>query len=111
MFALNLSSCSTVKVKDGEWCADADRFGASCFHTLSNSERDIPKEEWDKVRVGWLCTNSENFANWKEALLKLCKMAGKRCRYDVKRQIMSFHNKVEERMEWIHFNTIDYVAE
>lgn len=68
--------------------------GASCFNTISDNSRDIEKEAWDKERFGMLCTKADSFANWKEAILKLCKLAGKRCKYDVKKKIIKFNNKV-----------------
>jgi hypothetical protein len=68
--------------------------GASCFNTISDNSRDIEKDEWDKERFGMLCTKAESFANWKQAILKLCKLAGKRCKYDVKKKIIKFNDKV-----------------
>jgi hypothetical protein len=41
-----------------------------------------------------ICTKAENFGEWKKAILKLCKIS-KRCTYDVKTQVISFHAKVE----------------
>lgn len=95
LFLLNLNSCARVKIKDAEWCADAGSIGASCFHTLSEQTRDIEKEAWDEERFGMICTKSENFAEWKKSILQLCKMAGKRCTYDIKRNIIRFNEKVE----------------
>jgi len=89
-----LSSCSQVKLNDNEWCGDMGQQGASCFNTISDNSRDIEKEEWDKERFGMLCTKAESFANWKQAILKLCKLAGKRCKYDVKKKIIKFNDKV-----------------
>lgn len=90
-----LVSCSQVKIKDHEFCGDAGPYGASCFHTLTDESRDIEKEEWDRERFGMICTNAESFADWKESLLKLCKLAGKRCRYIVKKKIIEFSDKVD----------------
>jgi len=68
--------------------------GASCFNTISDDSRNIEKDAWDKERFGMLCTKSDSFANWKEAIQKLCKLAGKRCKYDIKKKIIEFDNKV-----------------
>lgn len=67
-----LTSCAEVKIHDGEWCGDIGASGASCFHTISTSARDLTKEQWDLERFGWLCTSPQSFAEWKTALLKLC---------------------------------------
>jgi hypothetical protein len=97
-----LVSCSTVKISDHEWCGDAGPYGASCFHTLSDRKRDIPKETWDIVsvgpdhRFGMICTSAESFANWKEALLKLCTLAKKRCTYIAKKKIIEFTDRIDE---------------
>jgi hypothetical protein len=70
--------------------------GASCFNTISDNSRDIEKEAWDKERFGMLCTKAESFANWKEALLKLCTLAKKRCTYIAKKKIIEFTDRVDE---------------
>jgi hypothetical protein len=56
--------------------------GASCFHTISPSERDLNKEEWDRERFGMVCTKSENFSSWQKAILKLCDTSNI-CNYEV----------------------------
>jgi hypothetical protein len=105
--SLLLLSCSQVKIKDSEWCGDAGPYGASCFKTLSDNSRDIEKEEWDKERFGMICTKAENFAEWKIAILKLCKMAGRRCKYDVKQKVIRFNEKVEAFSKSLEFVAID----
>lgn len=106
-FLLSLNSCSVVKIKDGEWCADAGREGASCFNTLSDNSRDISKEDWDKERFGMICTKSENFADWKKSILQLCKMAGKRCRYDFKENVARFYDRVDSTSKSLEFLSVD----
>lgn len=95
LISILLVSCSSVKIKDHEFCGDAGPLGASCFHTLTDESRDIEKEQWDQERFGMICTNAASFADWKESLLKLCKLAGKRCRYVVEKKIIEFNDKVE----------------
>jgi hypothetical protein len=60
--------------------------GASCFNTLSDQSRDIEKAEWDAERLDMVCTKAEYFANWKAAILKLCKKT-KICSYEVMRAL------------------------
>lgn len=69
--------------------------GASCFHTLSDSSRDLTKEEWDQERFGMICSKASTFAEWKASILKLCQMS-KRCSYDVKKKLIKFGDHVEE---------------
>lgn len=103
MFALVLPllSCGHVTIKDGEDCADAGHFGASCFHELSDSTRDIPKEEWDVEsvssdhRYGMVCTSAENFADKKAALETLCQNT-KLCDYQTKQLFEQFFLRVEK---------------
>lgn len=72
--------------------------GASCFHTLSDESRDIDKSTWDEERFGMVCTKAENFANWKAAILKLCK-ASHGCTYEDRRMINEFAARVQSRLE------------
>lgn len=90
-----LSGCGGVEIKDAEWCGDVGSAGASCYHTLSDAERDIPKDQWDKERFGMLCTQPENFANWKEAILQLCKQYG-RCTFDEQQLIEKNEARVQD---------------
>lgn len=73
-------------------------YGASCFHTLSDESRDIDKTTWDAERVGQVCTDSSSFANWKAAILKLCK-ANRSCTYQQKQALRAFVERVEQRSE------------
>jgi hypothetical protein len=89
LFVCLLSSCARVPIKNSEWCGDLGAEGASCFNTLNDNSRDISKEEWDKERVGKLCTSPETFADLQAAILKLCKASG-RCVYDSKSKSLIF---------------------
>lgn len=70
--ALSSTGCQQVPLKDNEWCADEGRLGADCFHTISDSTRTLDKPTWDTQRFGWVCTDTESFTNWKEAIDKFC---------------------------------------
>jgi hypothetical protein len=67
--------------------------GASCFHHLSDQERDLSKTQWDRLRFGQVCTSSRTFAEWKAAIEKLCSQSG-RCTYEVEREVENFYNKI-----------------
>jgi hypothetical protein len=88
------SSCGSIQIKDAEWCGDMGSEGAYCFHTISNEARGLEKPDWDKERFGMVCTNPANFANWKEAILKLCEQT-KNCTYEFVEMLTSFSNKVD----------------
>jgi len=93
LLACGLSACgSRVRITDTEWCADVGASGASCFRTLSNISRDIPKAEWDEERFGQICSTADTFAEWKAALLKLCSDTG-RCDYQTQEIIRRFETK------------------
>lgn len=89
-----LSSCASVNIKDGEFCGDLGSDGAECFTTLSGQSRTISPGDWDDERFGMICSKADTFANWKKAILKLCKLS-KRCKYDVKKKIIEFGDNVE----------------
>lgn len=93
-----LSSCAKVQISDSEWCGDLGEDGASCFNTLSDKQRDIAKKEWDKERLGMICSKAETFADWQATILKLCK-ASKRCSYQGKQIIFNFMENVNEIKE------------
>lgn len=93
-FAL-LNGCSAIDIKDAEWCGDVGNSGAACYHTLSDEEREISKAQWDQERFGMLCTKPENFANWKEAILKLCKESN-RCSFEDQALIEKNSENLEE---------------
>src|SRR5690348_7071519 len=88
-------SCQRVRIKDGEHCADVGPLGAVCFMTLSDKTRDIPKEQWGEERFGQICSSPAVFADWKAAILKLCKIS-KSCTYDEIKDIQKFGENVEK---------------
>lgn len=96
-----LSSCAKIKISDSEWCGDAGPLGAFCFNTLSDKSRDIAKEDWDKERFGMICTKSENFAEWKASLLKLCKDS-KICSMEVIKTVEALDERVESTKKKIN---------
>lgn len=93
LFLLSLSACS-LKIKDQEWCGDMGSEGATCFHTLTDETRDIPKDEWDNERFGQLCTSSDNFADLKKIILKVCSRY--KCNVAVKQQLLKFAERTNE---------------
>lgn len=92
-----LASCARIEVKDQAWFADAGKFGAAEIHTLSTYQRDIPKPEWDKMRVGMFCATGETFKEIKVTIEALCHMAGKGlCTFEDQKKIQTFFKRVED---------------
>jgi hypothetical protein len=91
-----LSGCGHVTIKDAEWCGDMGDDGASCFHTLTDDTRDLPKAEWDKERFGSVCTKSENFANMKTAIEELCHKAKGLCTYETRKKLNAFFEHTDQ---------------
>ena len=67
-----LISCGQITVYDREICGDLGQAGAHCAHTLVNKSRDIPKAQWDIVRTGMLCMNSQGFTDAETAIDQFC---------------------------------------
>lgn len=71
------------------------------MNTLNSDSREISKEVWDKIaigpdhRFGKVCTSGDNFADIKDALLKLCK-ASKRCTYNEKKKVITFFDEISK---------------
>ena len=94
-------SCANIRIKNGEWCADSGPEGATCFKSLNVEDtRDISRDTWDELaigpdhRFGKVCTDVENFGEWKKALLKLCRLT-RRCTFDVKNKVVAFVDKAQ----------------
>ena len=90
-----ISSCAKVKISDSEFCGDMGQEGATCFRTISGQLREVSPSEWESERFGQICTRPETFAEWKAAILKLCKMT-KRCTFEVKSKVKSFGHNVDK---------------
>lgn len=89
-----------MKISDSEWCGDKGALGASCFHTLSDEARDLDKDEWDELRFGQVCTPSATLAEWKAAILKLCK-ATRACSFQERRLLRRLGEKLDTHDEMI----------
>lgn len=88
------SGCGKVEIRDHEVCGDKGELGASCFHMLSDRSRKLTKGQWELERFGQLCMKAEAYANFKEALLKLCQKTG-RCSFEEIKQIEAIGDLVE----------------
>jgi len=88
-----VSACGHVTVKDQEVCADLGVAGAHCAHTYITKRRDIPKKDWDRVRIGWMCTPANAFSDKEDAVDELCRTTNL-CDYETQDEI----NKFKARM-------------
>lgn len=96
-FAIGLTSCTRFNVKDTEFCWDAGALGAACQHTIHQDEdRDIPKAEWDKLRLGWACISEEDVGELKLFFGDLCSRY--RCNGEVKEKMEAFFARFERRI-------------
>ncbi len=98
----SLFSCSSVKIYDDDWCADAGKFGASCFSALGNREYDLNKYEWDKRRLGQVCSATVKpglgYSHIKSALVKLCADTNV-CSPEQKAAIEDIGKKIEDAVK------------
>lgn len=89
------SSCARVDIKDAEVCLDGGKYGTRCFHMFSDEKRELTSQAWDQERFGMFCTNSDNFANWKAAILKLCGET-KLCTYEIRQLVLEFAERADK---------------
>jgi hypothetical protein len=94
LFLFILIGCAKVSIKDAEWCGDAGDLGASCFHTLTEETRDIPKSEWDAERFGQVCTKAQTFKDMKVAIEGLCSVSTVRCSYEVEKILQHMEEQI-----------------
>jgi len=85
-------------VFDKEVCGDLGKYGAHCAHTLTDETRDIPKQEWDRVRIGYLCVSSEGFNDTETALDQLCQTTNL-CNYETREQLREALRRVRGVVE------------
>lgn len=101
LFALLLNSCGAVKIADDPWCVDAGKYGAECFNAISNNEFSLNKYEWDKLRVGQVCSATTRpgigYSNIKTSLEKLC-ADSRFCTVEQKEVVKSIGAKVERAL-------------
>lgn len=96
-----LNSCSHVQIANDLWCADAGRFGAECFYTLSDGEVSLNKFQWDQLRLGQICTGTPEpgagYIHIKNAIEKLCADTD-RCTLEQRQTIEGFTQRAERAM-------------
>lgn len=90
-----VSSCGKVNIKDAEFCGNLGILGAECFHAFSEKHRSMNYSQWKEESFGMICTRSENFANWKAAIMALCKNTGQ-CNKKVEKKVKKLDRRVQQ---------------
>ena len=97
LLSITLNSCASVKIYDDVWCVDRGKYGAKCFHQLSDGEFSLDKYEWDQLRVAQICTRTKKrgiaYAHMKNAIEKLCADTN-RCTLEQKKFIQDINKKL-----------------
>lgn len=83
-----------IKVYDKVVCSDLAEDGAHCNHTLQAKPSDVSKPEWDKMRVGWFCTDSTGYNDTETSLDQLCNDYG--CTYEEHQYIEAFKGRMRD---------------
>lgn len=92
--SIAIASCGHIKVYDREVCADLGKYGAHCAHTLTDRKRDIPKEKWDKERVGQLCMTSQAYTDAETAIDQFC-TAYNLCDYQTREELQKAFTRIK----------------
>ena len=97
-----LTSCTTIKIPNVEWCASAGHFGALCQYSMSDDNRslttsqwiefldaqtDDPKTETNEEKSPALCISSKDFVKVKTVIDQMCDASSGVCRKDEIQQI------------------------
>lgn len=69
--ALFNPSCG-ITLKNTRWYGDAGDLGANFFDTLDSNTGWIGPLAWSQQRIGYICTDSANFTDWKKDIEALC---------------------------------------
>lgn len=71
-FSVFASGCP-LKVPNVIFCADKGKFGAICGWTReADKKARLSKLEWDKMRIGWFCTNAAGLGEMEKFIAMAC---------------------------------------
>lgn len=90
-----LSACSKIPIKDIEMKWDAGERGAFVTHLISDEEREIPKPEWDRLRIGHACLSEEDIGWALATIEKACGELKKLCDFETKEKLVKLSARVE----------------
>lgn len=86
-----LSGCGTLTVYNKTVCADLGKYGAHCAETLTDKKFDVPKAEWDRARIGYLCMDSQSFTDTETTIDQAC--VELKCTYKTREQLRQAINR------------------
>jgi len=89
-------SCQTVKIHNARIYGDEGVLGAAYVETQTNISGDIGQPEWDNMRFGMLCMDSDDFINFKSEIEELCHLNQSACTYEFQEQIKILFTKLDQ---------------
>ncbi len=80
---LLMVSCSPIQINDHVFYGDKGIHGATAVHSLKTEIPPvrIAKPEWDKLRIGMICTDADTVADLQASIDKLCSQNKSMCYY------------------------------
>lgn len=86
----SLSGCITMpkgslKVYDRPICGDLGEAGAYCKHLYTPGAKDVAKADWDKERIGWICTDGKGENDIEVEIDQACTMLN--CTYEQREEL------------------------
>ena len=83
-----------IQVYDKRVCADLGKAGAHCQHTFIDKPEDIEKEEWDRIRIGQFCMDSQGLTDTETVVDIVCSKYLK-CDYKSRERFRAFIEEME----------------
>lgn len=95
---LVLSCNSKLDVPDVPIKWDAGDEGAIVIYTVSDKEEQVPKDEWDRIRLGHGCLSQKDYGEIRAFIEKLCfGIGGKtRCNETARTMLKDFFSREEK---------------
>jgi hypothetical protein len=67
------NTACTLEIPNVPICADKGKFGAICAYTRGDvNKKQIPKLQWDNMRVGMFCMDAKALGDYKTFIEKAC---------------------------------------
>ncbi len=96
MISFAISACTSVKIKDKEFCINAGIDGGRCNWALHDEPVNyLPGPEWDAKLFGSISMSPEHFGQLKIEIEQLCEVS-KRCSYEFKKKMGDLWNWYEK---------------
>lgn len=79
------TSCGHVTVYNRRVYGDLGAYGAHYAETLTNKTGDVSKAQWDRIRVGMLCMDSQAYTDAETAIDQACVLL--KCDYQTRESL------------------------